>query len=121
MLLEAIPVDRSTGFAARSASTCPTFLAPPRPQFSTSGGTENLVDIVWQPLDRQVDTVGGKSFGEHRAFDLPAGRFGRSFTVRKRITEGGPNVRLPDQVRRSHTYTMIFRRCARGGRVPRGC
>lgn len=105
--------------------TCPTFRDSP-PTF-TAGGESGIRNFTWQALDRGLlSFINGTEQSEHLAFDRPPGRFGRTFSVRKVIRESGGRLNPAGQLdtadeARRHDYTLIFKVCARGGRVPRGC
>lgn len=123
--VQATPVGSSFAAFFVTEVTCPTFKDSP-PTF-TAGGESGIQDFTWQALDRGIlGFINGREQLEHLAFDLPPGRFGRTFSVRRTIRETGGRINPAGQVDtadklRRHSYTLIFRACARGGRVPRGC
>ncbi|MGI9539940.1 MAG: hypothetical protein ACR2N6_07315 [Miltoncostaeaceae bacterium] len=117
---------RSSRLVTSTPVTCPTFRDDP-PEF-TVGGDSVSDEFSWLPLHRDnLNVINGKPQVEHLAFRRAGGRFGRTFSIRRTISERGPRRddrgRVADtlQVSRVHTYTLIFRVCARGGRAPRSC
>ncbi|MGI9539939.1 MAG: hypothetical protein ACR2N6_07310 [Miltoncostaeaceae bacterium] len=125
VIVQAMPVGSSFAGFFVSPVTCPTFKDSP-PTFA-AGGESGIQDFTWQALDRGLlSFINGTEQSEHLAFDRPPGRFGRTFSLRKVIRENGGRLNpaglldTADKARR-HDYTLIFRVCARGGRLPRGC
>lgn len=120
------PVGGSSRSVTTTSVTCPTFRDDP-PEFSVGGDT--VTDpFVWRPLHRDnLNVIDGRPQVEHLALRRSGGRFGRTFSIRRTISESGPRRdergRVADtlQTSRVHMYTLIFRVCARGGRAPRGC
>lgn len=124
--VEARPRGRSATQLSSTAVTCQSSVPVP-PTFTAGGTTELRTGVIWPSLDRDdLSHIAGKPQSEHLRFEGRPGRFGRTFSISRTIREQGPRVGPnggmdTGSVSRRFRYTLVFKACGRGGRVPRGC